>query len=154
MTTAKNVTLPELTLTVCHRTFSAQCLRCADHFYECSVTMSEQPGGSKRQAQLPVTSDVVPPTKKRSLQKSTVDRWIVENDKALSTATWLKYETNPVNRGRVVTLKCSVCCQFADKLVGMRNYNTVFVEGTSNLRSSSFKDHAASEMHSWGMLYS
>ena len=116
--------------------------------------MSEQPGGSKRQAiaQLPVTSDVVPPTKKRSLQKSTVDRWIVENDKALSTATWLKYETDPANRSCVVTLKCSVCYQFSDKLDRMRNYNTAFVEGTNNLRSSSFKDHTASEMHSRGML--
>ena len=55
-------------------------------------------------------------------------------------------------RGRVVALKCSVCCQFRDKLIGMRNYSAAYIEGSTNLRTSSFKDHAASEMHSCAML--
>ena len=91
-------------------------------------------------------------TKKRSVLKSTVDRWIVDNDKALSTTVWLKYDTDPADRTRVVTLKCSVCAKFVDRLVGMRNYNPAFVEGSGNLRASSFKDHAASDMHSRAML--
>ena len=36
--------------------------------------------------------------------------------------------------------------------MGMRNYNAAFIEGTSNLRTSSFKDHASTEMHSRAML--
>ena len=91
-------------------------------------------------------------TKKRSVLKSTVDCWIVDNDKALSTTVWLKYDTDPADRTRVVTLKCSVCAKFVDRLVGMRNYNPAFVEGSGNLRASSFKDHAASDMHSRAML--
>ena len=92
-----------------------------------------------------------PPSKKRTVQKSTVDRWIAESDKTLSTATWLVYEIDRTNRSRVVSLKCSVCTRYSQKLVGMRNYNSAFVEGTSNLRTSSFKDHASSEMHARAM---
>ena len=34
----------------------------------------------------------------------------------------------------------------------MRNFNAAFVEGSVNLRVSSVKDHAASDMHSRAML--
>ena len=34
-----------------------------------------------------------PPTKKRSVQKKTVEKWIAENDKELNTSVWLKFET-------------------------------------------------------------
>ena len=75
----------------------------------------------------------------------TVDKWIVENDKALNTATWLKYDKE--DREYVATLKCSVCIEFQDKLRGMRNYNPAFIGGSMNLRTSNFKDHAATDMH-------
>ena len=83
-----------------------------------------------------------------------VNKWIRENDKTLSTATWLKFDTDAANRGVVVALRCSVCKQFCDKLVGMRNYNSAYVEGSSNLRLSSFKDHASTEMHARAMQLS
>ena len=86
--------------------------------------------------------------KKRSVLKSTFDKWIVENDKGLNTPVWLRYDTNPGDYTRVVTLKCVICTRFKDRLVGQRNYSTVFVEGSVNLGTSSFKDHAASDMHS------
>ena len=72
-----------------------------------------------------------------------------ENDKTLNTALWLKYEANTANRTRVVSLKCS---RFLKKLTSMRNFNAAFVEGSVNLRVSSVKDHAASDMHSRAML--
>ena len=72
---------------------------------------------------------------------------IANNDKVLSTSTWLKYDEDTAARGGVVALKCSVCCQFPNKLIGMRNYSAAYIEGSTNLRTSSFKDHAASEMH-------
>ena len=93
-----------------------------------------------------------PPAKKRNLTKSMVDKWIADNDKVLSTSTWLKYDVDTAARGRVVALKCSVCCQFRGKLISMRNYSTAYIEGSTNLRTSSFKDHAASEMHLHAML--
>ena len=34
----------------------------------------------------------------------------------------------------------------------MRNFNTAFIEGSGNLKVSSVKDHAATEMHARAML--
>ena len=85
----------------------------------------------------------------RSVSKTTVQKWIAEND---NTTVWLKYDTDPVDRTRVVLLKCSICSRFKDRLIGRRNYSAAFVDGSGNLRASSFKDHAASEMHSRAML--
>jgi hypothetical protein len=41
---------------------------------------------------------------------------------------------------------------FKDQLISMRNYRPSYVEGTDNLRSSSFKDHACTEMHKKAMV--
>ena len=56
-----------------------------------------------------------PSTKKRVVQRRTVEKWIAENDKATSTASWLKFETAPPpDRDRVAVLKCAVCTQFSN----------------------------------------
>ena len=52
----------------------------------------------------------------------------------------------------MATLKCSVCIEFQDKLHGMRNYSNALIGRSKNLRASSFKDHAASDMHARAML--
>ena len=127
------------------------------HFSIRAATMSEQSeheqtensAGPSNRTQGP--SDQAPPAKKHGVSKTSVNKWIRENDKTLSTATWLKFDTDAANRGVVVALRCSVCKQFRDKLVGMRNYNSAYVKGSSNLRSSSFKDHASTEMHARAM---
>ena len=92
-----------------------------------------------------------PPAKKqkRAVCRKTVEKWIVENDRTLNTAVWLKFETD--RRDHVLSLKCAVCSQFKDKLTSMRNYRPAFVEGTTNVRTSTFKDHAATDMHARAM---
>ena len=35
---------------------------------------------------------------KRVVLKTTVDKWIAENDKTLNTVLWLNYEADPANR--------------------------------------------------------
>ena len=52
----------------------------------------------------------------------------------------------------VGSLSCSVCTQFKEKLGSMRNYNPAYIDGSKNLRTSSFKDHAASDMYARAML--
>ena len=37
-------------------------------------------------------------------------------------------------------------------MCGMRNYSNAFIGGLKNLRASSFKDHAVSDMHGQAML--
>ena len=119
-----------------YRSISAQFMRVTDHVYTCTVKMSDQGAVVKR----------------RSVLRTTVDKWIAENDKALNTTVWLKYNTDPANCTRVISLKCSICTRFKDRLIGRRNFSSAFVDGSGNLRASSFKDHAASDMHSCAML--
>jgi len=76
-----------------------------------------------------------------------VDRWISENDKTLQTIRWLGYETASSDREHVSMLKCNVCSKYKDKLCSMWNYRPAFVEGMTNVRASTFKDHAATDMH-------
>ena len=70
-----------------------------------------------------------PPTKKRSLQKKTVEKWIVKNNKELNTSIWLKFETAAENCDHVATLKCAVHSQFKKRLQPMRNYRPTLIEG-------------------------
>ena len=119
-----------------HRTISDQFMQVSGHVRFSTVNMSE-----RREA-----------PKKRAVLTTTVEKWAVENDKSLNTAVWLKFDVDPANRTRVMSLKCSVCSRFREKLTGMRNYNAAFVEGSVNLRVSSVKDHAGSDMHSRAML--
>ena len=93
-----------------------------------------------------------PPTKKRSVQKKTVEKWIVENDKELNTSIWLQFETAAGDRDHVAILKCAVCSRFKERLQPMRNYRPALIEGTSNVRTSTFKDHADTDMHKYAMI--
>ena len=88
--------------------------------------------------------------KKRLVTIKTVEKWVAENDKELDTSLWLKYEKD--GRDTVVLLKCAVCVEFEARLVGMRNFRSTFIEGTPNLRTTSFKDHAKSDMHARAMM--
>ena len=89
-----------------------------------------------------------PPSKKRAVSRKTMEKWVVENDRDLNTSVWLKFEGD---RNRVYSLKCAVCSQFKEKLISMRNY-PVFIEGTTNVRTTAFKEHAATDMHAHSMV--
>ena len=99
-----------------------------------------------------ILSLVEPEVKKRSLTVQTVKKWVLDNEKILDTSTWLTYDTSKSDRTIVTSLKCSVCIRFEQKLRGQRNFNAAFIVGSTNLISSSFKDHAATDMHAHAML--
>ena len=88
--------------------------------------------------------------KKRKVTISTVEKWKKESDKTMNTTVWLAYDK--FDRDHVSSLKCSVCIRFADKINSCRNFNPAFIEGSKNLRASSFKDHAATNMHKRAMI--
>ena len=54
-------------------------------------------------------------------------------------AVWLR-ETSTWQR-------CCVSAELYEKLRGMRNCNPAFAVGSKNLRASSYKDHATTDMH-------
>ena len=89
-------------------------------------------------------------TKKRAVTTKTVDRWILDYNKTLNTATWLNYDK--ADHYHVSRLKCTVCTKFVDTIRGSRNFSSGFIEDSINLRTSSFKEHAKSDMQERGML--
>ena len=56
---------------------------------------------------------------------------------------WLKFDM--ADREHVSLLRCAVC--FREKLAGMRNTRPAFIEGTTCVRTTAFKEHAATDMH-------
>ena len=71
----------------------------------------------------------------------------MENDRVLNTSVWLKFDM--ADRDHVSSLRCEVCSQFKDKLVSMR---PAFINGTMNFRTTTFKEHAATDMHAHAMV--
>ena len=109
--------------------------------------------GQKRPAGTELVVDVEGPScKKHGVTMKTVDKWIAENNKALNTTTWLQYDRK--DHEYVASMKCTMCIRYQDRLRGVQNYNPAFtfITGSTNLRTSSFKDHARSDMHQRAML--
>ena len=93
------------------------------------------------------------PTKKTAVvQRKTVEKWILENDTALTTRLWLKFDCSSADRNQVTSLNRSLCRQFKERISSMRNYRPAFVEGTTNIKLSAVKDHAVTEKHHRAML--
>ena len=84
------------------------------------------------------------PSKKCAINIETVEKWIGENEKTLQMSTWLKY--NKGRGGTVLSLKCKLCIRYQEKIESCKNYNPAFILGSNNLHTSTFKDHARSEM--------
>ena len=113
---------------------------------------SKYPGVNKRArppSDPPTSSLSGPMAKKRAVHRRTVKKWIIENDRAMNTSTWLKFKM--AERDHVAVLKCAIC-QFKAKLESMRNHRPAFIDSTSNVRMSTFKEHASINMHCRAMI--
>ena len=105
----------------------------------------------RRKRSLDLSSDCSSSTpKRRPIQKKTVQEWISQYDEQFNTTVWLKYET--VDRTHVSTLRCSVCTRFQKELESMKNIRPAFIDCSTNVRLSTVKDHAGTDMHAWAML--
>ena len=85
--------------------------------------------------------------KRRAVIWRTVEKWINENDRKLSTSVWLKFDMADRD-----LMKCSVCSEFSTKLVSIKNFKPAFIDGSSNARVSAVQHHAATDMHTYAML--
>ena len=133
-----------LAITFGNRTISGHILIVYGQSLVCAVAMS----GHTRDRKEPSSSSG-PPSKERAVSRKTVEKWVAENDRDLNTSVWLKFEGH---RNHVYSLKCAVCSQFKEKLISMRNYCPAFIEGTTNVRTTAFKEHAATDMHAHSMV--
>ena len=136
-----------LELTSGKQTISGQLLRVYNQSSSSAARMSG------RKCPRAVTTDETPftyvPPAKRGVNKRTADKWLAEYDKELNKSVWLRYEL--ADRHHVVALKCEVCVQFRTRLESMRNYHSAFIDGTTNVRTSTFKEHARTDMHTRAM---
>ena len=102
---------------------------------------------------MPVSVDKTPsssvPLTKRGVYKRTADKWLSEYDKELNTSVWLKYELADCDHA--VTLKCAVCTQFRTRFESMRNNRSTFIDGTTNVRTSTLMEHATIDMQTRAM---
>ena len=76
---------------------------------------------------------------KSMIPKTTMDKWITDNDRILNTGLWLKYKDDPANHTQVMSLIYCIVQRFHKKLTDMYNHYATFVQGSVNLCSSSIK---------------
>ena len=55
-------------------------------------------------------------------------------------------------RQHVCALRCTVCMKFTDSIRSCRNFNSAFIDGSTNFRVSSFKEHAKTDIHARAMM--
>ena len=55
----------------------------------------------------------VPPSKRRAVTVGTVEKWKLENVKAIGTALWLQYD-KAADHQHVSALQCSICVKFEE----------------------------------------
>ena len=107
-----------------------------DHINNDSVGTSDDSAGSS--------------SKKRTVNRKTVEGWISQYDKEFHTMRWLDFSMQGDGK-HVAVVRCKVCCEFSERLISLRNYRPTFIEGTDNVRSSAVVDHAKSAMHARAM---
>jgi hypothetical protein len=90
------------------------------------INASSTPKSMKK----PISSSTT--KKKRTLKSVTVDKWI-KNDLARDNAElWLKYTAD--RGGNVDALRCALCREFEDDLKYMKDFSTVWISGSRNLK--------------------
>ena len=66
------------------------------------------------------------------------------------TLTWLHCETEGLTHA-VTLLWCNVCRMHKRKICGQKNFLRIWIEGSSNHRTSNVLDHAKSSQHKAAM---
>ena len=105
--------LSDLMITAGHWTISGQFSQTSGQHCACSDKMA----GRKRSVNVDGAT-LAPDSKRRNVSVKTVIKWVAENEKTLSTATWLAFECIDGDRYHVARLKCSVCTKFKSQLHG------------------------------------
>lgn len=107
---------------------------------------SSPSSSSTEECALTFTLAPVSGKKSRKLSVATANRWVATNLAAHMAQEWLVI--NEDNAGHEVSLNCTVCKTYADKLRGMKNFSGAWAfSGSTNLRLSNAEDHARGEPH-------
>ena len=89
---------------------------------------------------------------KRQVSKETFQKWQRTYEKEHQTLSWLRAEMDSENKFLVSTLWCVVCRQYEAKVCGHKSFSRVWIDGSSNHKTSNVTDHAKSEPHKAAMM--
>ena len=90
---------------------------------------------------------------KRQASKETFLRWQRTYEKEYQSMGWLCAEMDDQDKSLVSTLWYVVCRQYENKICGIKKFSRVWIEGSSNHKTSNITDHAKSEPHKMAMVY-
>lgn len=113
-------------------------------------TPRSKPRDDSRLEKMPsAPTSALPTTKKpRRLTVTTANSWKTGALATHQASEWLVINADKNKSDCVMSLNCSVCKAFADKINGMKNFSTIWAfTGSTNLRLSNAEDHAQGEPH-------
>ena len=102
--------------------------------YGCEAAESDDSGPSKK-------------PKRCLVSLSTFKKWQAQLEREHRTMTWLRCDTDKSIPTVVDTLWCHACRMNEAKIIGMKNYSSVWVNGSTNHKTSCVVDHANSDQH-------
>lgn len=88
---------------------------------------------------------------KRQLTVATFEKWQRNYEREYQSLTWLRCTTIKEDSTMVQNLFCDICKRYEDHLQGMRNYSSIWITGSRNLKASNLIDHAKSDQHKAAM---
>ena len=92
-------------------------------------------------------SDNLGPNKKprcHQVTLTTFKKWQVQLEREHQTMTWLWCDMDQNNPTVVDTLWCNACRMNKAKIIGMKNYSSAWINGSTNHKTSCVVDHANS----------
>ena len=90
-------------------------------------------------------------SKRRQVSLATLKKWHAQLEREHQTMTWLCCDTDKSNPTVVDKLWCNVCRTNEAKIIGMKNYSSVWINGSTNHKTSCVVDHANSDQHGAAM---
>ena len=90
--------------------------------------------------------------RKRQVSKDTFYKWQRKFEREHQTSTWLRCALDEKDRELVSILWCDVCRKFKERITGLKNFSTVWIDGSTNHKTSNVFDHARSNPHKAAMI--
>ena len=96
------------------------------------------------------SADTAP--KRRIVSLATFRKWQTQYEREYQTMSWLHCDTDASDDNCVKTLWCHACRGNEDKIIGLKNYSSAWVSGSTNHKINCVIDHARSDQHSVAMI--
>ena len=90
--------------------------------------------------------------KKQRVDYATFQKWQRDLDREHQTMSWLDCVAEREGVKSIVTkLKCKVCTEFADKILGRKNFSEKWIAGADSVQVSNVRNHARNNQDTHAM---